>query len=70
MYLPQVSFIEYVVHPLWETWCELVYPDCQDILDTLESNRDWYASRLQATRRQPPTDTVVEEETEDVNHEL
>ena len=35
----QVGFISYIVHPLWETWAELVYPDAQDILVTLENNR-------------------------------
>ncbi|XP_063881810.1 3',5'-cyclic-AMP phosphodiesterase 4C-like isoform X4 [Scylla paramamosain] len=38
----QVGFIDYIVHPLWETWADLVHPDAQDILDTLEENRDWY----------------------------
>ncbi|RXG67853.1 cAMP-specific 3',5'-cyclic phosphodiesterase, isoform F [Armadillidium vulgare] len=36
----QVGFIDYIVHPLWETWADLVHPDAQDILDTLEENRD------------------------------
>jgi hypothetical protein len=35
----QVGFINYIVHPLWETWAELVYPDAQQILVTLEENR-------------------------------
>uniref|UniRef100_A0A1B6DRH6 Phosphodiesterase n=1 Tax=Clastoptera arizonana TaxID=38151 RepID=A0A1B6DRH6_9HEMI len=38
----QVGFIDYIVHPLWETWADLVHPDAQDILDMLEENRDWY----------------------------
>ncbi|XP_028987628.1 cAMP-specific 3',5'-cyclic phosphodiesterase 4B-like isoform X2 [Betta splendens] len=42
----QVCFIDYVVHPLWETWADLVYPDAQDILDTLEDNRNWYQSMI------------------------
>ncbi|XP_033936569.1 3',5'-cyclic-AMP phosphodiesterase 4C-like isoform X1 [Pseudochaenichthys georgianus] len=42
----QVGFIDYVVHPLWETWADLVHPDAQDILDTLEDNRDWYQSMI------------------------
>ena len=42
----QVGFIDYIVHPLWETWADLVHPDCQDILDTLEDNRDWYQSMI------------------------
>lgn len=40
----QVGFIEYIVHPLWETWADLVYPDSQEILELLESNRCWYNS--------------------------
>ena len=42
----QVGFIDYIVHPLWETWADLVYPDSQDILETLEANRDWYHSMI------------------------
>ncbi|CAG5133631.1 unnamed protein product [Candidula unifasciata] len=42
----QVGFIDYIVHPLWETWADLVYPDAQEILDTLEDNRDWYHSSI------------------------
>jgi len=34
------------VHPLWETWADLVHPDAQDILDTLEENRNWYHSMI------------------------
>ena len=35
----QVGFISYIVHPLWETMAELVYPDAQHIMATLETNR-------------------------------
>lgn len=42
----QVGFIDYIVHPLWETWADLVHPDAQDILDTLEENRDWYQQMI------------------------
>ncbi|XP_056629673.1 cAMP-specific 3',5'-cyclic phosphodiesterase isoform X1 [Diorhabda carinulata] len=42
----QVGFIDYIVHPLWETWADLVHPDAQDILDTLEENRDWYQNAI------------------------
>ena len=69
----QVSFIDYVVHPLWETWVELVYPDGQHILDSLESNRDWYASRCSVGRHHHPTsasDVVVEEDSNDEDNEL
>lgn len=34
------------MHPLWETWADLVHPDTQDILDTLEYNRNWYQSMI------------------------
>ena len=49
----QVGFIDYIVHPLWETWADLVHPDAQDILDTLEENRDWYQSMIPPS---PPSD--------------
>ncbi|XP_061755402.1 cAMP-specific 3',5'-cyclic phosphodiesterase 4B-like isoform X1 [Nerophis ophidion] len=42
----QVGFIDYIVHPLWETWADLVHPDAQDILDLLEDNRNWYQSMI------------------------
>jgi len=42
----QVGFMDYIVHPLWETWADLVHPDAQEILDTLEENRDWYQSQI------------------------
>ena len=35
----QVSFIKFIVHPLWETIAELVFPDAQSILAILEENR-------------------------------
>ena len=42
----QVGFIDYIVQPLWETWADLVQPDCQEVLDLLEDNREWYRSRI------------------------
>lgn len=53
----QVGFIDYIVHPLWETWADLVHPDAQDILDTLEENRDWYQSMIPPS---PPADAQDE----------
>ncbi|XP_074194289.1 3',5'-cyclic-AMP phosphodiesterase 4A isoform X2 [Rhinolophus sinicus] len=50
----QVGFIDYIVHPLWETWADLVHPDAQEILDTLEDNRDWYYSAIQQSPSPPP----------------
>lgn len=40
----QVSFIDYIVHPLWEAWADLVHPHCQFILETLQDNRQWYSN--------------------------
>ncbi|KAK2184145.1 hypothetical protein NP493_279g03001 [Ridgeia piscesae] len=61
----QVGFIDYIAHPLWEAWADLVHPDCQEILDTLEDNRDWYQnmipispSNLQAEDGEMPDDTT------------
>jgi len=42
----QVGFIDYIVHPLWETWAELVYPDCDDVISIMEYNRDWYSGSV------------------------
>ncbi|KRX61317.1 putative 3',5'-cyclic phosphodiesterase pde-4 [Trichinella sp. T9] len=36
----QVGFIDYIVHPLMETWADLVYPEGQAVLDQLEENPD------------------------------
>ena len=41
-----MGFIDYIVHPLWETWADLVYPDAIDILANLENNRDWYFNQI------------------------
>lgn len=45
----QIEFIDYFVHPLWESWADLVYPDAQEILDTLEMNRYWYQNMIPAS---------------------
>ncbi|XP_037724525.1 cAMP-specific 3',5'-cyclic phosphodiesterase isoform X6 [Drosophila subpulchrella] len=58
----QVGFIDYIVHPLWETWADLVHPDAQDILDTLEENRDYYQSMIPPS---PPPSGVDENPQED-----
>ena len=42
------------MHPLWETWADLVHPDAQEILDTLEENRDWYQSMIPTS---PPNES-------------
>ena len=55
---PQVGFIDYIAHPLWETWADLVHPDAQDLLDTLEDNREWYQSKIPRS----PLDTAIPEQ--------
>ncbi|XP_055717579.1 cAMP-specific 3',5'-cyclic phosphodiesterase 4B isoform X1 [Salvelinus fontinalis] len=57
----QVGFIDYIVHPLWETWADLVHPDAQDILDTLEDNRNWYQSMIPQSPS-PPWTTEQQEQ--------
>lgn len=42
----QVGFIDFIVHPLWETWADLVNPYCNEILDAIEQNREWYQSKI------------------------
>uniref|UniRef100_A0A674NRP4 Phosphodiesterase n=1 Tax=Takifugu rubripes TaxID=31033 RepID=A0A674NRP4_TAKRU len=50
----QVGFIDYIVHPLWETWADLVHPDAQELLDTLEENRNWYLNIIPQSPSPPP----------------
>ena len=61
----QVGFIDYIVHPLWETWADLVHPDAQDILDALEDNRDWYQSQIPLSPSSSSNDLKEEEEPTD-----
>ncbi|XP_070701938.1 3',5'-cyclic-AMP phosphodiesterase 4B-like [Pempheris klunzingeri] len=61
----QVGFIDYIVHPLWETWADLVHPDAQDILDTLEDNRNWYQSMIP----QSPSPPFYTSDSEGGSHE-
>ena len=58
----QVGFIDYIVHPLWETWADLVHPGAQDILDTLEDNRDWYQSQIPPSPTSSSNDLKEEDE--------
>uniref|UniRef100_A0A3B4CHI0 Phosphodiesterase n=1 Tax=Pygocentrus nattereri TaxID=42514 RepID=A0A3B4CHI0_PYGNA len=60
----QVGFIDYIVHPLWETWADLVHPDAQDILDTLEDNREWYQSMIPRSPSPFQFELTLEEEGE------
>ena len=50
------------MHPLWETWADLVHPDAQDILDTLEENRDWYHSQIPVSSVSTSSNDLREED--------
>ena len=63
-----MGFIDYIVHPLWETWADLVHPDAQEILDTLEDNREWYQSMIPHSPS-PETEAQEEEEEETLTGE-
>ena len=52
------------MHPLWETWADLVHPDAQEILDTLEENRDWYQTQIPLSPSSSSNDLKEEEEPE------
>lgn len=66
----QVSFIDFVAHPLLESWCDLVHPSAQMILDILADNRDWYESQAEgqktsgASKGRPKLATAEEDEEE------
>ncbi|GCB60399.1 hypothetical protein scyTo_0009169, partial [Scyliorhinus torazame] len=62
----QVGFIDFIVHPLWETWADLVYPDAKEILDNLEDNRDWFHSMIP---RSPPSPGSLDLETTKMGHD-
>ena len=66
--MSQVGFIDYIVHPLWETWADLVHPDAQDILDALEDNRDWYQSQIPVSPSNS-SNLLKEEQTERAEEE-
>ena len=44
----QIGFIDFIVHPLWETWADLVFPEAQVVLDHLEENRAIYLQMMEA----------------------
>ena len=42
----QVTFLDLIILPLWETWAELVYPDAQEMLDNLSQTREYWVSQV------------------------
>ena len=64
----QVGFIDFVVRPVWETWADLVNPGAQDILETLECNKQYYQAKIGALRSRTTStkkDSLKEEEEEE-----
>ncbi|XP_048485211.1 cAMP-specific 3',5'-cyclic phosphodiesterase isoform X2 [Plutella xylostella] len=66
----QVGFIDYIVHPLWETWADLVHPDAQDILDTLEENRDYYQSMIPPSPPPAPAQGADDDRPEQIRFQV
>jgi cAMP-specific phosphodiesterase 4 len=65
----QVGFIDYIVHPLWETWADLVQPDAQHILANLEGNRDWYHDQIPFSPSQSRDDLDEEDDSASASDE-
>ena len=64
----QVGFIDFVVRPVWETWADLVNPDAQEILETLERNKNYYQAKIGALRSRTTSvrnDSFKEEDEDD-----
>lgn len=55
----QVGFIDFVVRPLWETWADLVFPDCQQILDMMEENRQRHKQLMEEEFPQQETSPTL-----------
>ncbi len=58
----QIGFIDYIVHPLWETWADLVHPDASEILEALEANRDYYERTIREAEAAEAAEAAEEEE--------
>ena len=58
----QVGFIEFVVRPVWETWADLVNPDAQEILETLEKNKQYYQAKIGALRSRTTSSSTMKKE--------
>ncbi|KAL3307105.1 hypothetical protein Ciccas_014389, partial [Cichlidogyrus casuarinus] len=41
-----ISFIDFIIMPLWDIWSELLHPDCQLMLDSVRDNRVYYAEQF------------------------
>jgi hypothetical protein len=39
----QLTFIEFIIYPLWEMWAELVYPDAQHVMDGIAGTKKYWS---------------------------
>lgn len=44
-----MTFIDFIVDPLWETWAELVYPAGQVMMDNIAKTRDYWNAQIEPT---------------------
>ena len=44
-----MTFIDFIVDPLWETWAELVYPAGQLMLDNMAKTREYWNAKIDPT---------------------
>ncbi|KAF8567416.1 hypothetical protein P879_01514, partial [Paragonimus westermani] len=52
----QVSFIDYIVYPLWETLGELFYSEAKPLLENISANRRWYEEQTGLHKNHKRTD--------------
>ena len=65
----QVGFIDFVIFPLWETFADLVNPEGQGILDTLEGNKQYFQANVGASKMHSDTtkhDSFKDEDEQDI----
>ena len=56
MLYSQVTFIDFIVYPLWETWAELVYPAGQLMLDNIGKTREYWNAMIDPNSPPPSSD--------------
>ena len=57
----QVGFIDFGVHPVWETWAHLVDPDAQTFLKILDRNKQYYQAKSVSLQRTSSRNTTSSE---------
>lgn len=62
-FILQVTFIDFIVDPLWETWAELVYPDGQLMLDNISKTREYWNAMIDPNSPSHSEDSGGEEMT-------